>query len=141
MATTTKLEEARDRVAGELAGRQGVGPAALGPAALGPAALGPEWLGPEWLGLIGEAVLAVLEDCLGGRTKEEVAAAMRSPGLLEWFAVRRAVRGVLSEAFGPLSFASHGGSQLAEALIAAARSAADEDRVGLLDEVSGRREP
>lgn len=59
---------------------------------------------------------------------------MRSPGLIERFAVRRAVREVLYDTYGPLSFRSYGGSALSEAILAAGCEATNDERLALLGE-------
>lgn len=120
---TTMLQAAGDRVVGHLAVQQGVQVSEFA---------------PEILELAAKAMLAVIEACLDGRRDEEVVAAMRSPGLMEMFAVRRAVREVLYDRYGPLSFRRYGGSALSEAIIAAGREASDEERLALLAEASGR---
>lgn len=82
--------------------------------------------------LVAEAVLLVLERCLAERSEADVAKDMSEPGLVTRLAVRRRVRGLLSETYGPFGFHRHGGAELAEALLVAAQEASDNERKTLL---------
>jgi hypothetical protein len=120
------LEQARDRVAGQLATSQGTQVSAFA---------------PELLALIGEVILMVLENCLQKSSQAEVESRMRSPGFLERLIDRRQVRQQLFELHGPGAWRQFDGAGISEALVAAAQSASKEERLAILQEVRSQAFP
>lgn len=123
MAIESTLETAQHRVAEKLASRQGLDVKAVS---------------PEMLMLILEAMLLVIERCLGNRRLEEVAGRIHDPGLLEELAVRQGVRQVMRETYGPFGFYRHGGVELVEALLETGREASDQERRAFVRQVGQR---
>ena len=120
MAIESTLETAQHRVAEKLASRQGRDAKAIS---------------PEMLMLILEAMLLVIERCLGDRRFEEVAGRLHDPGLLGELAVRQGVRQVMRETYGPFGFYRHGGAELVQALLETGCEASEPERREFLRQV------
>ncbi len=72
----------------------------------------------EWVLLI-EMIIKMIQECRENRTPEAIAAGMNDPGLLEYFACRRAVRRQLGLRGAPLRRKAREGIQELQALTAA----------------------
>lgn len=119
------LQTTQHRVAEKLATRQGTDVKALDPAILT---------------LIIEAVLMIVERCLAARDEEDVIGRMRAPQFLEELLVRRSVRQLLRETYGPFGFYRRGGTLLVGAILDAGKQASDEERRELVQSVRQQRE-
>lgn len=120
MADETVLEQLKYRVGERLAGKQGLEIKALD---------------PQLLTLILEAALMVVEKCLERGPEEMIFDRMQSPGILEELMLRRSVRRLMRETYGPFGFYRHGGRETVEAILESSHSATIKDRQDFVQEV------